>query len=171
MKTIRLFVSSTFKDMDVERDALRTIVVPHLNACFAGKGLYIQLVDLRHSVETNAALSPEEREKRVFDICVDEIEDCKPFFIGLVGHRYGWIPDLRRMRPDVSLSDVLPSDFPLSPAEISVTVYEFVRGLFNSRDKDKALVLMRSEASYAGLDNSQRKDYVDEGLPVNTSTG
>ena len=163
MKTIRLFVSSTFKDMDVERDALRTIVVPHLNACFAGQGLYIQLVDLRHSVETNAALSPEEREKRVFDICVDEIEDCKPFFIGLVGHRYGWIPDLRRMRPDVSLSDVLPSDFPLSPAEISVTVYEFVRGLFNSRDKDKALVLMRSEASYAGLDNSQCKDYVDEG--------
>ena len=83
MKTIRLFVSSTFEDMDVERDALRTIVVPHLNACFAGQGLYIQLVDLRHSVETNAALSPEEREKRVFDICVDEIEDCKPFFIGL----------------------------------------------------------------------------------------
>lgn len=164
MKTIRLFVSSTFKDMDVERDALRTIIIPHLNAYFAGQGLYIQLVDLRHSVETNAALCPEEREKRIFDICVDEIEDCKPFFIGLVGHRYGWIPGLNKMNTDVFLSDVLPSDFPLSPDEISVTAYEFIRGLFNSRDKNKALVLMRSEESYAGLDSNQRNDYIDEGL-------
>lgn len=162
MKTIKLFVSSTFKDMDVERDALRTIVVPHLNAVFATQGLYIQLVDLRHSVETNANLSPEEREKRVFDICVGEIEDCKPYFIGLVGHRYGWIPDLHKMGADVTLSDILPVDFPLSSEEMSVTAYEFVRGLFNLPDKDRAVVLMRSQASYSGID--QVRDYIDEGF-------
>lgn len=164
MKTIKLFVSSTFKDMDMERDALRTIVVPHLNATFAEQGLFVQLVDLRHSVETNAGLSPEEREKRVFDICVDEIEDCKPFFIGLVGHRYGWIPDVRRIVSDDTLAGIIPADFPLPADELSVTAYEFIRGLFGSQAKDKALVLMRSRASYAGLQDARRKDYVDEGI-------
>ncbi len=29
---------------------------------------------------------------KALDICLDEIDSCRPYFLGLLGHRYGWIP-------------------------------------------------------------------------------
>jgi Domain of unknown function (DUF4062) len=29
----------------------------------------------------------------VLPICLAEIEHCRPYFIGLLGDRYGWVPD------------------------------------------------------------------------------
>lgn len=72
-KTIKIFVSSTFKDMDVERDALRNIVLPRLNEHFAPHKRNIQIIDLRHSVETDSRQTADERERCVFNICMDEI--------------------------------------------------------------------------------------------------
>ena len=156
---IRIFVSSTFKDMDVERDALRNLVVPRLNDHFVGLRVNIQLVDLRHSVETDSQLSIEERENRVYDICMDEINSCKPFFLGLVGHRYGWIPNAMGSYAKVQI----PKDFPIKEEEISVTISEFLHALNNQVLAGQALILMRDEKSYVGLPSTEVKDYVDEG--------
>lgn len=154
---VRLFVSSTFKDMDVERDALRTIVLPRLNDFFVGHRVNVQLVDLRHSVETDPKLSPEEREQRVYSICMDEIDGCMPFFIGLVGHRYGWIPkDFEATR-----NFRLPSDFPLKSDQLSVTVCEFLHALYGKNAFNRTLVMLRDEKSYSNLSETEKKDYVD----------
>ena len=53
-KTIKIFVSSTFKDMDVERDALRNIVLPRLNEHFAPHKRNIQIIDLRDAYSISA---------------------------------------------------------------------------------------------------------------------
>ena len=53
-RNIRFFVSSTFKDMDVERDALHSIVEPKLNEYLSKYCCSIEFVDLRHSVKTDA---------------------------------------------------------------------------------------------------------------------
>ncbi len=38
-------------------------------------------------------ITKEESENgNVLDICFKEIDKCIPFFIGIVGHRYGWVP-------------------------------------------------------------------------------
>src|SRR5262249_43979138 len=29
---------------------------------------------------------------RVLDLCLKQIDDCRPFFIGILGERYGWVP-------------------------------------------------------------------------------
>ncbi|MBQ3301172.1 MAG: DUF4062 domain-containing protein, partial [Eggerthellaceae bacterium] len=50
MKTI--FVSSTFKDMQNERDALRNITAPIVNATAALYGERISFCDLRWGVDT-----------------------------------------------------------------------------------------------------------------------
>lgn len=156
---VRIFVSSTFKDMDVERDALRNIIVPRLNDCFIGKHVNIQLVDLRHSVETDSNLSQEEREKKVYDICMDEIDACQPFFIGLVGHRYGWIP-----KEIDSLQKIkLPEDFPLNINQLSVTVCEFFHALYGKNASNRTLVMLRDEKSYTDLTEKEIKNYIDEG--------
>ena len=26
-------------------------------------------------------------------ICLDEIDECRPFFMAILGHRYGWVPE------------------------------------------------------------------------------
>lgn len=163
-KTIKIFVSSTFKDMDVERDALRSIVLPRLNNHFASRKRNIQVIDLRHSVETDTRQAADERERCVFNICMGEILSCKPYFIGLVGHRYGWIPDMNRMGVYEELDDMLPDNFPLAPDQISVTVYEFLNGLFNKHfANDRAIVFVRSQESYQDIDQSDLSDYMDKG--------
>lgn len=163
--TVRIFISSTFKDMDVERDALKNIVLPQLNHYFAPMRYQIEMVDLRHSIETDKEESAEQREKIIFNICMDEIESCKPFFLGLVGHRYGWIPDKQQMLPP-SIYDTLPDDFPIGRQHLSVTVFEFLNGIFNPQanfDRTNTLVLLRDAASYEGIGETRLRDYVDTG--------
>lgn len=156
---VRIFVSSTFKDMDVERDALRNIVVPRLNDFFIGQRVNVQLVDLRHSVETDLKLTPEEREERVYSICMDEIDACQPFFLGLVGHRYGWIPKDFEATKSVEL----PNDFPLGSNQLSVTVCEFLHALLGKNTSNRTIVMLRDDKSYANMSESEKKDYMDDG--------
>ena len=156
---VKIFVSSTFKDMDVERDALRNIVIPRLNNFFIGRRINVQLVDLRHSVETDSKLTPEEREERVYSICMDEIDACQPFFLGLVGHRYGWIPkDL-----EATKKFQIPNGFPLKKDQLSVTVCEFLHALYGENASNRTLVMLRDEKSYSNLSEAERKDFIDLG--------
>lgn len=49
----------------------------------------VELVD----VDLRWGIRPEEAERgEVLDVCLDEIDQCRPYFIGLLGERYGWIP-------------------------------------------------------------------------------
>jgi len=50
---------------------------------------YVHLidVDLRWGVSEGDA-----ENGKVLDICLDEIDSCRPYFLGLLGHRYGFIP-------------------------------------------------------------------------------
>ena len=86
-----VFVSSTFKDMQFERDALNTYVAPLIDAHLAPRGEAVYFGDLRWGVNTTE-LDSEESSKKVLDVCLDEIDNCKPYMIVLVGERYGWIP-------------------------------------------------------------------------------
>jgi len=86
-RTVRVFISSTFRDMHAERDHLVRFVFPELRDRCAKRRLHLVDVDLRWGV------SEEEAERgKVLEVCLDEIERCRPFFIGLLGDRYGWVP-------------------------------------------------------------------------------
>jgi len=32
------------------------------------------------------------QDRKALDICLDEIDSYRPYFLGLLGHRYGWVP-------------------------------------------------------------------------------
>lgn len=86
-KPVRIFISSTFRDMHAERDYLVRFVFPELRERCAKRRLHLVDVDLRWGV------TEEEAERgKVLEICLDEIERCRPFFIGLLSERYGWVP-------------------------------------------------------------------------------
>lgn len=84
---IRVFISSTFRDMNAERDALVMGVFPSVEAYCRKRGLTFVPVDLRWGITARQA----QREQTV-DICLREIDACRPCFIGMLAERYGWIP-------------------------------------------------------------------------------
>ncbi len=87
-RAIRIFISSTFQDMQAEREELMKRVVPALVARCRERGVFLDVVDLRWGV------TAEDRDAgRLLPICLGEIDGCRPFFIGLLGERYGWVPD------------------------------------------------------------------------------
>lgn len=90
--TFRVFVSSTFSDLKVERNALQEIAFPRLRAYCQEKGARFQAIDLRWGVSEEAAL-----DQQTMNICIQELRRCqvvspRPNFIILLGERYGWRP-------------------------------------------------------------------------------
>ena len=90
-KTFRLFVSSTFSDFQVEREALQTKVFPEIRRYCSSKGYTFQPIDLRWGVSDEAQL-----DQKALEMCVNEVQSCKqhdyPNFLIMLGDRYGWVP-------------------------------------------------------------------------------
>lgn len=159
-KYIKVFVSSTFLDMDVERDTLKNIVEPRLNEVLKELSCNIEFIDLRHSVKTTSTLSKLEREKQIFSVCLEEIDSCRPYFVGILGHRYGWVPaDDGLPCPHVDI----PEDFPVEEKELSVTMYEFLHGMFSPNFlSGRAIVFLRNNCSYFSLPFQEKDNYIEQ---------
>src|SRR5262245_4694837 len=92
MKSIRVFVSSTFLDMHAERDYLNGFVFRELRSRCARRGADFVGIDLRWGL-TEA----DTQQRGALEACVNEIERCRPFFVSLLGDRYGWVPPPERI--------------------------------------------------------------------------
>ncbi len=87
-----IFVSSTFRDMQSERDLLHTDIIPTLNSYAEKYQDYLHFIDLRWGVNTNS-LNSDESANKVLSICLDEIDKSQPYMLIFIGDRYGWIPE------------------------------------------------------------------------------
>jgi hypothetical protein len=87
-RVIRVFVSSTFRDMQEEREELIKHIFPQLRKLCESRGVVWGEVDLRWGITDEATA-----EGKVLPICLEEIKRCRPYFIGLLGERYGWVPE------------------------------------------------------------------------------
>ena len=111
MKTV--FVSSTFQDMQFERDALRDIVSPKINEYARKYSDHIEFCDLRWGIDTEK-MQYEIATQKVLEVCLDEIDRTNPPIIILLGERYGWIPDEQSLlaiakRKQIQLDSLLKS--------------------------------------------------------------
>lgn len=82
-KTVRVFISSTFRDMHAERDHLVRFVFPHLREELLKRRIHLVDVDLRWGVTS---------EQDALEVCREIIDECRPRFICILGGRYGWTP-------------------------------------------------------------------------------
>jgi nephrocystin-3 len=95
-RVIRVFLSSTFRDFMQERDLLVKQVFPELNRRARERGVEVVDVDLRWGITEE-----ESRQGKVIPICLGEIDRCRPYFVGMLGERYGWIPLADQYSPEV----------------------------------------------------------------------
>ena len=92
-----LFVSSTFQDMMFERDAIRDLVLPRLNAEAQKYGQSVAICDLRWGINTQD-LDDELANRKILEICLDEIAQSASPMIVILGERYGWMPPVELIR-------------------------------------------------------------------------
>ena len=133
-----LFVSSTFRDFQAERDHLQRVVFPELADRLRARRQHLEAIDLRWGVDTVSLADGPERELQVLKVCLQDIRRCKPFLLVLLGGRYGWVPgpaaDLPAdWQPVVRASREVGYDGPTEGK--SVTALEIEYGVLNDRDQ------------------------------------
>jgi hypothetical protein len=138
-RSIRIFLSSTFRDFGEERDLLVKRVFPALRARL--KDRFVELVD----VDLRWGITVEEAERgEVLPICLAEIDRSRPYFIGMLGERYGWIPPHEGFAPDLLEREPWLKKH---QGGKSVTELEILHGVLKKkRMKSRAFFYFRSPA-------------------------
>jgi tetratricopeptide (TPR) repeat protein len=151
-RVIRVFVSSTFADMQSEREELVKRVFPELRRRCDSRGVVWSEVDLRWGVTDE-----QKAEGKVLPVCLAEIKKCRPYFIGLLGERYGWVPDA--IDPDL----VEAEPWLGKQAGRSVTELEILHGVLNDPAMaEHSFFYFRDPAYLATLPKEQRAKFVDD---------
>jgi len=75
--------------MQSERDLLVKRVFPEIRERLEAYRIHLVDIDLRWGVTREQA-----ENNRVLDLCLDLIDQCRPFFIGILGERYGYVPEV-----------------------------------------------------------------------------
>lgn len=83
-----IFISSTFIDMQAERDLVQERVLPALREEARKYGDNVGVIDLRWGVDTST-LETEEGADKVLKVCLDEIDKSHPYMLIFLGERYG----------------------------------------------------------------------------------
>jgi tetratricopeptide (TPR) repeat protein len=150
-RTVRVFISSTFRDMQAERDQLVRVTFPALRERLVRHRVSLIDVDLRWGVTRAQA-----ENDQTLGLCLGLVDECRPFFLGLLGERYGLVPE------------TIPADalarFPwLAPLRgRSVTEMEFLHGALNSPENGRALFCLRQRGVTDDISEPLRSScYVD----------
>jgi len=175
-REIRVFLSSTFRDMDAERTYLVKQVFPKVRAVCLERQVGFSEIDLRWGVSEE-----ESKNGATVEICLKEIDRCRgfpPFFIGFLGERYGWIPkhdELAAYWEQHSDSHYAPAIRDSIERGISVTELEMELAVLGAGAAEKidnhALFCLRDAGltdtlyaeSKAGNPNAHEVDFYDAG--------
>ena len=103
MSELRVFISSTFRDLQEEREHLAKKIFPEIRALLRERGITFTEVDLRWGLTEEDQLLGQ-----VIRTCLEEIDRCRPYFIGIIGNRYGYIPTLVEVHKDPRLLEQYP---------------------------------------------------------------
>ncbi len=157
-----LFVTSTFRDMQQERDHLVSVVFPALEEKLRARFHHLEPIDLRVGVEIVSVDQERARELLVLKVCLDEIERSRPFLIALLGDRYGWIPPEERMQ--AAAQEV---GFQADLRGKSITALEIEFGVLGSADqKRRTHIYLRNPLPYNTMDPATAADYSDKHNPA-----
>jgi tetratricopeptide (TPR) repeat protein len=151
-RVIRVFISSTFRDMHEERERLVKFTLPQLRKMCEERAVAFTEVDLRWGITDE-----QKSEGKVLPLCLAEIERCRPYFIGMLGERYGWVPD--------SISQDLVDSQPwlVEHRKHSVTELEIMHGVLrNPAMAERSLFYFRDPKYPASVLAGRRPDFTAE---------
>lgn len=159
-RQIRVFISSTFRDMQDERDYLIKKVFPALKEKASKREVSLVVLDLRWGITEQ-----ESKNGKVIDICLKEIENSFPFFIGLIGDRYGWCPSIEEVKGITDQYEWLAQDI---SSGLSVTEIEMQYGVLrNPNNLNAFFYLKHNSVPVEEGSNSEKLDHLKQSVRNN----
>jgi len=152
-KKINVFVSSTFRDMKAERDELTLRVFPALRKVCEERGIAWGEVDLRWGI-------PEEKKGEILSTCLKFIDECRPYFIGMLGERYGWVEE--------TVPEGVIRDYPWIQDHQgkSITELEILHGVLNNPAMTGHAYFYFRDPGYVNtLPPEQRSEFLEGPIP------
>jgi nephrocystin-3 len=152
-RTVRIFVSSTFRDMAEERNQLMTHTWTQLRTICREREVELVEVDLRWGIS-----EAQSTRKETLKLCLDEIRACS-YFIGLLGERYGSVPDAEAFTPDLLEEQPWLQGY----KDRSITELEILHGVLRDPDTAKrAFFYLRDPDYVESLPPEKRTDFLPE---------
>ncbi len=153
-REIRVFISSTFVDLEDERDYIIRRTFPRLQEYCKIRGIQFTGVDLRWGI-TEA----QSNEGKTIKLCLDEIKRCEPYFVNIIGARYGWVPEEADFEMDSHLRDDYNDLIEHSiRSKISITELEISQAVFEKDEKTNAFFFLGDMDLY-------KKKNIERGIP------
>jgi nephrocystin-3 len=140
--------------MQEERDLLVKRIFPELRKRCRKRQVEFTEVDLRWGVTEEQAERGE-----VLPICLREIENSRPYFICMLGDRYGWVPP-----PEMISSELIEMQPWLAEhKKKSVTELEIIHGVLASQHmNDRAFFYFRDHSYTVKVDSTKQHDFVEK---------
>ncbi len=151
-RVVKLFISSNFLDMWEEREILAKLVFPALRVRCTGREVNFVPVDLNRSAHILKAHS-----LSALRASLKEIDNCRPWFLGLLGERYGWIP------PEVDWELLEERPWLAEQIGTSITELEILHGTLNDPvKKGTCFFYMRDPTFLEQVTEAHRGDFVED---------
>lgn len=126
--------------MQAERTYLVKYIFPHIKRECLKRNIEFSVIDLRWGLVY-------ENEGSIIGTCLDLIDKTNPFFIGLLGDRYGWIPLKRDLLNNIKLVQKHPEIIDYVEHNLSITEMEMRYGVLDRATNTKALFFFRKHKS------------------------
>eukprot|EP01132_Coremiostelium_polycephalum_P008646 gene8646-10643_t len=163
-RELRIFISSPFKDMQLDRDQIVKLVLPKIRKLCIERDIIMSYVDLRWGITGSQS-----ENANGLSMCLKEVEKCN-LLIGLLGERYGWSSqersDPKTQQNLVQTIEKAASDFPWvnKYKDCSMTEIEF-RMILNSHTvgKKNAMFYFRDPYYVEEVPQKDKNLFVSEG--------
>nr|XP_023421639.1 telomerase protein component 1-like [Cavia porcellus] len=153
-RSIRLFISSTFRDMHGERDLLLRTVLPALQARAASHRISLHGIDLHWGVTEEDTWR-----NRQLEVCLGEVEKSQ-LFVGILGSCYGYVP------PSYSLPDHphfrWARQYPPGRSVTEMEVMQFLNRGQGLQPCAQALIYLRDSSFLRSVPETWRSDFTSE---------
>ncbi|XP_013912038.1 PREDICTED: telomerase protein component 1-like [Thamnophis sirtalis] len=150
-RSVRIFVSSTFRDMHGERDLLIRSVFPELRARAARFCLAIQEIDLRWGITEHES----QRNKQV-ELCLSEVSR-SDLFIGILGQRYGQVPKETSLPEEPQYEWV--KTYPSGRSITELEAVQFLNGNHDPTAESRAFFYLREPDFLGSVPEAWKKDF------------
>ncbi|MBL7987136.1 MAG: tetratricopeptide repeat protein [Chlorobi bacterium] len=132
---LRVFISSTFRDLQAERDYLIKKVFPELRATCRERGITLTEIDLRWGLTEEESVYG-----NIIRRCLEEVDRCRPWFICITGSRYGYVPTLSDIHRDPELLKRFPWIEEAAVEEMSIMEMEVRYGAIGMHQNQSGMM-------------------------------
>lgn len=137
-----------------DRDALMSHAWPLLRQFCRKRKVELIEVDLRWGISEEQSTR-----KETLKICLDEIRACQPYFLGILGERYGWVPGNESFTPDLLEEQSWLADL----ADCSVTELEILQGVLHEQQmRGRSFFYFRDPAYLNSVPVKKQEDFISE---------